>query len=254
MLARGVALGVLPGYSASALRFHPEFEDVGLRLARVISHFVDLHDPIYANRVHPSDRGSASAVVSQQLSGIHPDAAPTTIDKRELRRLARQPGGPRRAFDDEFNGFMASLEAECDRREALRPQRPRPRLSGMTPTAAEHLVCEWMHHLGVGDASVTQQSVDGGVDVTSSTVVAQVKHYRAPVGVEPLRALHGVAAVTRRSAAFFTLTGYTKRAIDFGNDARMPLFTYDPVHADLQGVNSLARICLSAGFSALSPR
>lgn len=124
-------------------------------------------------------------------------------------------------------------------------------MSGMTPRAAEHLACEWMLHLGVADAVVTQQSVDGGVDVSSSTVVAQVKHYAAPVGVESLRALHGAAAVSQRRAVFFTLTGYTRSAISFGDAAKMPLFIYSAQGASLIAANPLARICLDAGLGAL---
>lgn len=252
VLARGVALGVLPPQTAASLRFYPEFETVGLRLGRVLAHLVDLHDPVYAGRVHPVDRGSSSAVVSQQLAWIDPKFYPAPLAAGELRRIARQPGGAQSEFDSVFNQFLSAVEAECDRREALRPPRPRPRLCGVTPTAAEHLACEWMQHLGVADAAATQQSVDGGVDVTSKTVVAQVKHYAAPVGVEPLRALHGVATVSQRRAAFFTLTGYTRRAIDFGTDARMPLFIYDVQEGSLSGVNPIARTCLDAGFGALS--
>ncbi|MFF2633488.1 restriction endonuclease [Microbacterium sp. NPDC058021] len=250
-LAYGTSLGVLPNLSAAFLRFDPEFKQVGLRLARVITHLVDLHDPLYAGRVHPSDTGDPSAVVGHHLAWIYPQAAPVTVDRRELRRVARQPGGALEVFNRAFNRLLADAEAECDRREALRPPRPRPRLSGVTPRGAEHLVCEWMRHLGVDGAEVTQQSVDGGIDVTSSTIVAQVKHYAAPVGVEALRALHGVAVVLDRSAAFFALTGYTKRAVDFGDDARIPLFTYDPERAVLRAVNFLAVTCLSAGFGAL---
>jgi len=92
VLARGVALGVLPPQTAASLRFYPEFETVGLRLGRVLAHLVDLHDPVYAGRVHPVDRGSSSAVVSQQLAWIDPKFYPAPLAAGELRRIARQPG------------------------------------------------------------------------------------------------------------------------------------------------------------------
>lgn len=252
VLARGVALGVIPSQSAATLRWNPEYEQIGLRLTRVLTHLVDLHDPIYAERLHPDDRGRSSAVVSQQLAWIDPKLSPCAIAKAELRRISRQPGGAQRDFASTFDHFLSAVEAECSRRELLRPPRPRPRLSGVTPRAAEHLVCEWMQHLGLNDAAVTQQSDDGGVDVTSRLVVAQVKHYAAPVGVDPIRSLHGVAIVSRRRAAFFTLTGYTRRAVEFADSAQMPLFIYSPPSGSLAGANSLGQTCLTAGFGALA--
>lgn len=112
---------------------------------------------------------------------------------------------------------------------------------GVSHGGAELLVAEWMKHLGEGDATVTQASGDGGIDVRGPRYVAQVKHYAGNVGVEPIRELAGVATVERREALFFTSAGYAPGAIAFADRAKVALFVFDAEAGSLSGANERGR-------------
>ncbi|MGI0522174.1 restriction endonuclease [Microbacterium maritypicum] len=70
-----------------------------------------------------------------------------------------------------------------------------------------------MRHFGIADAEVTQQSSDGGSDVTSSTHVAQSKHYVGTVGGPDIQGLAEAANPLRRAPRFLTSGRYTPAAM-----------------------------------------
>lgn len=125
---------------------------------------------------------------------------------------------------------------------------PAARPDGVTPEGAEHLAAEWMRHLGASSAGVTRHSGDGGIDVASNKYIAQVKHFGGNVGVAPLRELAGVATLDRRSALFFTRTGYAPGAVDFADRAGIALFVYTAETGRLACLNGAAQRIWTAGL------
>ncbi|MBA8848741.1 restriction endonuclease [Microcella alkalica] len=129
-----------------------------------------------------------------------------------------------------FAEQAAQQEAAIQARTALARSRPNPAPKplpfGVSPRGAELLVVDWMRHLGVLDAEVTPERSDGGIDVTSASTVAQVKHYKGKVGVVEVRELFGVATSRGKRGYFFTSAGYTPEAISFAVATEMLLFVY----------------------------
>ncbi|AQP44650.1 hypothetical protein RPIT_07365 [Tessaracoccus flavus] len=113
--------------------------------------------------------------------------------------------------------------------------------TAMSPRAAEHLAAYWMRTLGAVDAEVTRFRGDGGVDVTSSRYIAQVKHFSSNVGVAPIRELSGVVRLDGRRGLFFTTAGYSSGAIEFANASGIALFVMDWANGRLMAVNDIAR-------------
>nr|WP_269457948.1 restriction endonuclease [Nocardioides scoriae] len=91
---------------------------------------------------------------------------------------------------------------------------------------AEALAAWHMRQLGFDDAEMTPPGADGGLDVRANDAVAQVKHYATPIGAPVVQQLRG-AAHGRGAALFYSLTGYTKAAVEYANAAAVALFTYD---------------------------
>ncbi|RCK56943.1 restriction endonuclease [Microbacterium sorbitolivorans] len=165
-----------------------------------------------------------------------------------------------RALTDEVRSLaFSSAMAEARRPGRLPPAfpllvsfpAPQPRPNGVSPEEAEWLVAEWMRFLGAADAEVTRYSADGGIDVVSTTHIAQVKNlsagYRVPVA--QIRELAGVAAHDRRQALFFTSGSYTASGLEFADRAGIALFTYDAMRGTLDGVNGHGRSIRAQGLT-----
>lgn len=131
----------------------------------------------------------------------------------------------------------ASERAQLARAIARPNPAPQALPYGVSPRGAELLVAEWMRHLGILDAEATPEGADGGIDVTSRSAIAQVKHYKGRVGVVEVRELLGVAASLRKQALFFTSTGYTSEAAAFATATGVSLFVYSAELGTLSGVN-----------------
>lgn len=127
------------------------------------------------------------------------------------------------------------------------PLAPRPALPArdLSPGEAEEYVTQLMKYFGLPGVQKTRQSRDGGIDVESELLVAQVKHQVAPVGVKVVRELYGVASHRGKSAAVFTKTGFTREAVEFANETGVFLFTYIP---ELGGATELTRRILRDGL------
>lgn len=91
---------------------------------------------------------------------------------------------------------------------------------------AEALAAWHMQKLGFDDAKMTPPGADGGLDVRATDAVAQVKHYATPIGAPVIQQLRG-AAHGQGAALFYSMSGYTKAAVEYANDAAVALFTYN---------------------------
>ena len=118
---------------------------------------------------------------------------------------------------------------------------------------AEALATWHMQKLGFEDAAMTPPGADGGLDVRATNAVAQVKHYATPIGAPVIQQLRG-AAHGQGAALFYSLSGYTKAAVEYANDAAVALFTYNESGV-VQPVNHAADILhdLAGGDEAFDP-
>ena len=96
-----------------------------------------------------------------------------------------------------------------------------------SPRDAELVACEWMRHWGFVDATCTAIGPDSGIDIASSTAIAQVKAELTPTGRPVVQQTFGAAAASERVAIVFSLGGFTKEAIQWANLAGVALFTFD---------------------------
>lgn len=130
-----------------------------------------------------------------------------------------------------------------------------------SPAEAEHLAAEWSRWLGFADAVATGGGADGGVDVRATGMVAQVKAHMTPVGRPDLQRIYGVAMAESSMPLFFSLTSYTRQAIDWANAVDLPLFRFsldgrvepvNPAARDLQD-NARNRSGSPAPFTRIDP-
>ena len=105
---------------------------------------------------------------------------------------------------------------------------------------AEALATWHMQKLGFDDAKMTPPGADGGLDVRATDAVAQVKHYATPIGAPVIQQLRG-AAHGQGAALFYSMSGYTKAAVEYANDAAVALFAYN-ASGVVQPFNHAARI------------
>lgn len=105
---------------------------------------------------------------------------------------------------------------------------------------AEALAVWHMQKLGFDDAKMTPPGADGGLDVRATDAVAQVKHYATPIGAPVIQQLRG-AAHGQGAALFYSMSGYTKAAVAYANDAAAALFTYNESGV-VQPLNHAAQI------------
>jgi len=110
---------------------------------------------------------------------------------------------------------------------------------------AEEVAAAWMRWFGYHDAAVTASGADGGVDVVSSAVIAQVKATMAPVSRPQVQQLAGIASVEQKVALFFSLTSFTREACDWADRAGMALFQFD-LAGEPEPVNSHAATVMSS--------
>ncbi|GAB3760343.1 hypothetical protein FB382_003077 [Nocardioides ginsengisegetis] len=114
-----------------------------------------------------------------------------------------------------------------------------------TAHEAEQVVAEWLTYLGFGSASLTKSGPDGGIDVQTSTVVAQVKMEAVPSGRPALQQLLGAAVIEAKTPVFFSLAGYTREAVEWADRASMALFQFD-FQGEPTPVNESARSAVAA--------
>lgn len=104
-----------------------------------------------------------------------------------------------------------------------------------------------MRHLGVLDAQVTQLTGDGGVDITSSRYVVQVKNLAASVPVADIRAIFGVAVADSKRALLMTSGSVSSAGLEFANRTGMALIQYNAVAGTITGLNAIGQACVDLG-------
>lgn len=81
--------------------------------------------------------------------------------------------------------------------------------------------------LGFDEARTHGPGADGGVDVESPEVVAQVKARVSPAGRPDLQRLFGVAAAKGKQGVFFSHGGFAGQAMGWANEVGLALFAFD---------------------------
>lgn len=102
-----------------------------------------------------------------------------------------------------------------------------PAMRIRNPSDAEKAAASWIRSWGWADALVTQAGADGGIDVESMDVVAQVKAHANPIGRPDIQNLYGIAQAEKRIPLFFSLSDYTTQALDWANKVGVSLFIFD---------------------------
>lgn len=146
---------------------------------------------------------------------------------------------------------VPALERDAPQIEAVPDEQAGPAVSSWQQ--AEALAAWHMQKLGFEDAKMTPPGADGGLDVRATDAVAQVKHYATPIGAPVIQQLRG-AAHGRGAALFYSLSGYTKAAVEYANDAAVALFTYNE-SGDVQSCNHAAQVLhdRAGGDDAFNP-
>lgn len=127
-------------------------------------------------------------------------------------------------------------------------KRPAPQPYGVSNFGAEHLVADWLEYLGEEEVVVTQASQDGGADVLTIEHVCQVKNYKNQnLSVQEIREIFGVAALMGKKALIFSSAGITSAALDFANQAQIPVVQFNAAAAWLVALNEHGADFLSNG-------
>jgi hypothetical protein len=95
------------------------------------------------------------------------------------------------------------------------------------PHDAEVAAAAWMRFWGHQDVTVAAPGADGGIDVSSSEAVAQVKAETAPLGRPVAQALLGAATAEGKAALLFSLGGFTAQALEWATRAGVAAFLFD---------------------------
>ncbi|BEL06211.1 hypothetical protein Q0Z83_044020 [Actinoplanes sichuanensis] len=131
---------------------------------------------------------------------------------------------------------------------ATRPAEPvRPSLPTDWRTA-EEIACVHMRGLGFQDAETTPPGRDGGLDVTASGAVAQVKMPALPVGAPAVQQLRGTRPLTANHL-FYSTSGYTAAAVEAADEIGVALFRIERDGA-VNEVNGHAIEVVRAGAAA----
>lgn len=89
---------------------------------------------------------------------------------------------------------------------------------------AECAARDWLRCAGHPNAELTPDGADGGYDVFSDAVVAQVKAEMVPTGRPVIQQIAGIAAVEGKSAMCFSLAGFTREATVWAARAGVQLY------------------------------
>lgn len=93
-----------------------------------------------------------------------------------------------------------------------------------TPRDAEIAARDWLKYIGMRDVILGPGTMDEGVDVSSATIVAQVKSGDTPTGRPVIQQIFGVASLLRKKAIVFSVSRFTNEAADWAERARVALF------------------------------
>lgn len=96
-----------------------------------------------------------------------------------------------------------------------------------------------MRSLGYESVMVTHDGADEGLDVVSSGAAAQVKHYAVSIGSDKVRE-HAGSAEAFPARLFYSLSGYTAKAVAAADERKIALFQYD-MDGSVAAINPAAR-------------
>lgn len=235
-----------PGVSYLTLRSEPIFreylEKVGPGASQVIISDNELARPTFKER-------RAARRMQKQAGRLLQEQARATAQKLELDRQA-QAAEDARQKSEQARRAMERLRNEQDEIRRRRPNAPSPQPFGVSHQGAERLAAEWMRHLGVRDAVVTKYSGDGGIDVESPHVVAQVKniHPASSVPIAQIRDLHGTATHRGKGAVLFTSGRVSAAGETFADETGIALIRYEAEKGTISGLNRKGRKVIFSGF------
>lgn len=210
-------------------------------------------DPEHASRLEQlRERAAGRMTAENERKRTEEDKRRQADERRRQvleQRMRTEEAARTQADEDARNQAEENIRqraAEEQRRWLARPAPPpAPQPYGVSHEGAESLACDWMRHLGVVDAGVTRFVGDGGIDVDSSTCIAQVKNYTGTVPVHEIRAIYGTAAAEQKHALVFTSGFLTTEGALFADRVGMLVFRYDAVQGTLEGLNELAERAIS---------
>jgi hypothetical protein len=179
---------------------------------------------------------------------------PVSLIERRNEFLKQLGGLIRKTIQEEIYGYRDKAygsspedwkKATQNRWQPLGPM-PLVPSDGLSPKEAETHVGQILKFYGLEGVNKTRYSRDGGIDVESNTAVFQVKHQVAPVGVQVLREIYGVAAAEGKRAGVFAKTGFTKEALVFAERTGVAVFRYIPI---VRGMTPMSSQLLETGFT-----
>mgnify|MGYP001208321832 CR=1 FL=1 len=93
--------------------------------------------------------------------------------------------------------------------------------------AAEERAATFLTRLGFFGVEVESGGADGGVDLrVPGLIVAQVKATNRPVGRPVIQQIYGIGQAEGAHSAVFSLSGYSKQAMNWANGQTVSLFVF----------------------------
>lgn len=151
---------------------------------------------------------------------------------------------------------ISQLPAPDTTREPVKPptpaSTPMPRQISSWQTAEEN-AAEWMRAWGYQSVALTVAGADAGVDVHAVGAIAQVKFEASQVGRPALQKLVGARGRdTDLVMLFFSGAGYSRPAVDYGNELGIGLFHYN-LTGQMSALNERGRVLAERSGTPLQP-
>lgn len=125
-----------------------------------------------------------------------------------------------------------------------------------TAREAEEAAARWLRNIGFSDVELTPPGPDGGLDVASGFVAAQVKAEVKPIGRPVIQQTLGVARALNSIPFCFALGGYTADARLYGETNGVALLQFDlqgylePLTSHAESMTAIhVRPCIDALYS-----
>ena len=182
-------------------------------------------NPSFLSKKIPQDQWSGL------VQSLGEEAAVTLVKQAAIESFLRM------ASDWEKSESISMPEKRSKARGITKTLRTKPGIRlHLDPTEFESYCVEWSHYLGYLDASVTRSTKDGGIDISSSSMVAQCKYQELPVGVKPIRELFGISQALKKKPLFFALNGYTREAVNEAEQFGVELWIVRPLEGEIHRV------------------
>jgi hypothetical protein len=216
----GIVSGVL-----SSIVFGEEFFELGFVLGVGAFGVVVFRTNLRGNKILDSETHKHNENRPDPMADLDYKAW-SYLKEAELHQMTQESNSQEaaRKESDERRGF-----SEAD----TKPVVPKPgKLFHPTPENFEEYCRDWCLYLGYEGAVKTQNSRDGGIDITSPSMIAQVKFQVSPVGVRPIRELNGVRRQGQK-ILFFALNSYTPEARRAASEMDITLIRVAPLDGQI---------------------